>query len=135
MPYDSVDRPSIERMVREFYTDVLQDDILGPIFIKALGNDLKNGKWHEHLNTLYNFWMQMMTGESPYQGHPFPPHAFLGPLHRETFERWLELFHATVYRLFVPEVADKFYRKADILAEQFMDNLGINDDDDEDDDY
>lgn len=133
MRYDSVDRPSIERMVREFYTDVLKDDILGPIFTKALGDDLKNGKWYEHLNTLYNFWMQMMTGESPYQGHPFPPHAFLGPLQRETFERWLKLFHETVYRLFIPEIADKFYRKADILAEQFMDNLGINDDDDDDD--
>lgn len=131
MPYEDVDRANVEQMVREFYSDVLQDDILGPIFVKALGDDLKNGKWHEHLNTLYNFWMQMMTGESQYKGHPFPPHAFLGPLQRETFERWLELFHKTVHRLFVPEVANLFYRKADILAEQFMDNLGINDEDDE----
>jgi hemoglobin len=135
MPYDSVDRPSVERMVREFYADILKDEMVGPYFIKMLGSDLKNGKWHEHLNTLYNFWMQMMTNESPYQGHPFPPHAFIGPLYRETFERWLELFHETVYRLFIPEIADKFYKKANILAEQFMDNLGINDEDDEDDEY
>lgn len=127
MLYDTVDRGKIETMVREFYADVLDDDTLGPIFIKALGNDLKNGKWHEHHNTLYNFWMKMMTGESPYRGHPFPPHAFLGPLYPETFERWLKLFHKTVYRLFVPEIADKFYRKAEILAEQFMENLGMND--------
>ena len=132
MPYDTVDRGKIEQMVREFYADILKDEMVGPYFVKMLGNDLKNGKWHEHLNTLYNFWMQMMTGESPYQGHPFPPHAFIGPLYRETFERWLELFHATVYRLFVPEIADKFYKKANILAEQFMDNLGINDEDEDD---
>lgn len=131
MPYDTVDRGKIETLVREFYADVLKDDILAPIFIKALGNDLKNGKWHEHHNTLYNFWMKMMTGEAPYRGHPFPPHAFLGPLYPETFERWLKLFHETVYRLFVPEIADKFYRKAEILAEQFMENLGLNDEDDE----
>ena len=51
MPYDSVDRGKIEQMVREFYTIVLKDDILSPIFVKALGNDLNNGKWYEHLNT------------------------------------------------------------------------------------
>ncbi len=132
MPYDTVDRGKIEQMVREFYTVVLKDDILSPFFIKALGNDLKNGKWHEHLNTLVNFWMLMMEGEKNYWGDPFPPHAFIGPLSRETFERWLELFHEVVYRLFVPEIAAKFYKKAEILSEQFIENLS--DDEDEDDD-
>jgi len=134
MLYDAVDRGKIEELVRKFYATVLEDDMLAPIFIKALGDDLKNGKWHEHLNTLYNFWMLMMTGLSPYGGHPYPPHAFLGPLSREHFERWLELFKETLNELFIPEIADKFYKKADVLAEQFMDNLGINDED-EDDDY
>lgn len=132
MPYDTVDRGKIEQMVREFYTVVLKDDILSPFFIKALGNDLKNGKWHEHLNTLVNFWMLMMEGEKNYWGDPFPPHAFLGPLSRETFERWLELFHEVIYRLFVPEIAAKFYKKAEVLSEQFIANL--TDDEDEDDD-
>ena len=131
MPYDTVDRGKIEQMVREFYTVVLKDDILSPFFIKALGDDLKNGKWHEHLNTLVNFWMLMMEGEKNYWGDPFPPHAFIGPLSRETFERWLELFHEVVYRLFVPEIAAKFYKKAEILSEQFIENLS--DDEDEDD--
>jgi len=49
------------------------------------------------------------------------------------FERWLELFKVTVNDLFVPDIADKFYSKADRLAEQFIDNLGIDDEDDEDD--
>jgi len=130
MPYDTVDRGKIEQMVREFYTVVLKDDILSPFFINALGDDLKNGKWYEHLNTLVNFWMLMMEGEKNYWGDPFPPHAFLGPLSPETFERWLELFHEVVYRLFVPEIADKFYKKAVILAEQFQENLSDEDDDD-----
>jgi len=132
MPYDTVDRGKIEEMVREFYTIVLKDDLVGPIFIKALGNDLNNGKWYEHLNTLYNFWTLMMTGKTGYGGHPYPPHAFIGPLYPETFERWLELFHEVVYRLFVPEIAEKFYKKAEVLAEQFMDNLGLNDEEEDD---
>jgi len=132
MPYDTVDRGKIEEMVREFYTIILKDDLVGPYFIKALGDDLDNGKWYEHLNTLYDFWLLMMTGKFGYGGHPFPPHAFLGPLYPETFERWLKIFNEVVHRFFVPEIADKFYKKADVLAEQFMDNLGFNDDEDDD---
>jgi hemoglobin len=133
MPYDTVDRGKIETMVREFYGTVLKDDLLAPFFVNSLGDDLNGGKWYEHLNTLHRFWMLMMLGEKGYPGDPFPPHAFLGLMDEEPFTRWLELFHATVYRLFIPEIADKFYKKAEILAEQFIDNLGINDD--EDDDY
>ena len=132
MPYDTVDRDKIEQMVREFYDLVLKDDILGPIFTKSLGDDLNGGKWHEHLNTLASFWLLMMTGISRYQGDPFPPHAFLGPLSPESFDRWLELFKGVVYRLFVQEIADSFYRKAEILAKQFRENLGVDDDDEDD---
>ena len=132
MLYDTVDRAKIEELVHKFYTSVLKDDVLAPFFIKALGNDLKNGKWHEHLNTLYNFWMLMMTGTSPYQGHPYPPHAFLGLSNRDVFDRWLELFKETLDELFIPEISDKFYKKAEVLAEQFIENLGIDDEDEDD---
>jgi len=134
MAYDTVDRGKIEELVREFYAIVLKDDMLAPFFIKSLGADLKGGKWHEHLNTLTRFWLLMMNGEKgSYWGDPFPPHAFLGPLTRENFERWLKLFKETVNELFVPELADKFYKKAEKLAEQFIDNLGIDDEDEDDD--
>jgi hemoglobin len=131
MPFETVDRPAVEKMVRGFYTIVLKDDLIGPIFVRKLGNDLKNDKWYEHLNTLYNFWMMMMTGEKNYWGDPFPPHVFIGPLSEEMFERWLKLFQGVVQNLFIEELADKFYKKAEILAGQFIENLGINDDDDE----
>jgi hemoglobin len=72
----------------------------------------------------------MMTGKRGYGGDPFPPHAFIGPLNRETFERWLQLFQKTVNELFVPEIANKFFTKANKLAEQFIENLGIDDEDD-----
>ena len=132
MPYDTVDRAKIEQMVREFYAVVLKDEILSPFFIKALGDDLESGKWHEHLNTLANFWMLMMVGWKNYRGDPFPPHAFLGLTNRDVFERWLKLFKETVDEMFISEISDKFYKKADVLAEQFIENLGIDDDDEDD---
>ena len=131
MLFETVDRPAVEKLVREFYTIVIKDDLIGPFFIRALGSDFKNDKWYEHFNTLYNFWMMLMTGEKNYWGDPFPPHAFIGPLSPEMFDRWLELFHGVVYELFIPELADKFYKKAQTLAEQFIENLGLNDDEDE----
>ena len=132
MLYSTVDREKIKEMVHQFYTIVLKDDILSPYFTKALGSDLENGKWHGHLHTLDSFWLLVMTGEKGYMGDPFPPHAFLGPMYPETFERWLKLFKEVVDSMFVVEIAEKFYKKADILAEQFMDNLGINDEDEDD---
>lgn len=132
MPYDTVDNENIGQLVHEFYATVLEDDILAPYFTKSLGDDISNGKWHSHLLTLNQFWVLMMTGKKGYGGDPFPPHAFLGQMYRETFEQWLKLFKVTVNRLFVKEIADKFYYKADILAEQFIENLGIDDDEDDD---
>ena len=132
MPYEKIDVDNIREMVRKFYALILKDETLSPFFIKALGDDLEKGKWPEHFHTLDNFWGLMMSGHKGYMGDPFPAHAFIGPLYRETFEQWLKLFHVVVYEMFVPTLADKFYKKANILAEQFMDNLGINDDEDDD---
>lgn len=133
MLYENAERESVEKMVRTFYARVIEDDVVGPFFIRALGRDLKNAKWYEHLNTLDRFWMLMMTGERHgYWGDPFPPHAFIGPLERTTFERWLKIFREVVDELFVADVADKFYLKASTLAEQFMENLDVDGDEDDD---
>ncbi|MDF1875773.1 group III truncated hemoglobin [Sulfurimonas sp. SAG-AH-194-I05] len=134
MPYGTVNRENIEIMVRDFYTIILKDDILGPYFINALGDDVTKGKWPEHFHTLDSFWVLMMMGKRGYQGDPFPPHAFIGQLYLETFEQWLKLFHEVVYRLYIPEIAEKFYKKAEILGAQFINNLDITDDDEDDDD-
>ena len=132
MLYDSVNRENVREMVRVFYAAILKDEMVGPFFIKALGDDLENGKWYEHLNTLDDFWILMMTGKRGYKGDPFPPHAFLGQLYPETFDRWLELFNETVHQLFIPEIADKFYKKSKIISDQFIENLGLYDEEEDD---
>lgn len=131
MPYETVDRENIREMVHAFYSLVLKDDILGPIFTRVLGDDMQNGKWHEHLHRLDAFWLLLMGHVSSYQGDPTPAHAFIGPLTPESFERWLELFHGVVHRLYVPEVAEKLDKKAQIVAAQLRENLGVDDDEDD----
>jgi hemoglobin len=126
MKFSKVDRPSVEYMVRSFYVAILKDDIVGPYFIRKLGNDLSNDKWYEHLRTLERFWLLMVNGEEGYWGHPFPAHAFLGEMYPETFERWLFIFKNTLLNCYDSnEIIEKFYTKAEILAKQFMENLEI----------
>ncbi|NOR55724.1 MAG: globin [Sulfurovum sp.] len=126
-----VDRANIEKMVRSFYQMLIKDDIVGPFFIQALGDDLKNDKWQEHYKLLDDFWLMLMTGEKGYKRDPFLPHVSIGKLYEETFERWLTLFDTHVHQHYIPKIAKKFNKKAEILAKKFMQGLeiGVNPDD------
>lgn len=81
-------------MVRRFYQDVAQDDLLGPVF-----NDVARVDWAEHLEKLARFWCRVLLGLEGYAGNPFRAHAAIhaqSPFTSEHFERWLQLFHDTV---------------------------------------
>jgi hemoglobin len=94
-PTRDLDTPDeIAEMIRRFYADVTQDDLLGPMF-----NDVARVDWSEHLPKLTAFWCLALLGQPGYQGNPFRAHmqvhaqqAFT-PAH---FERWLTLFHETL---------------------------------------
>jgi len=136
MKNTEVDLESIEKMVRAFYATLIKDDLVGPFFIKALGDDLNSGKWREHYGTLDSFWLLMMTGEEGYRGDPYMVHAFMGTLTVEVFDRWLEVFHKQVHSQFTEEIADKFYAKSQTIARRFMQGLEIGEfATDEDDEY
>lgn len=94
-PTRDLDAPEeIAEMVRRFYADVAQDDLLGPLF-----NDVAQVDWSEHLPKLTAFWCRALLGLPGYQGNPFRAHALIHqqsgftPAH---FERWLALFHDTL---------------------------------------
>jgi hemoglobin len=84
----------IAEMVRRFYADVAQDDLLGPMF-----NDVAQVDWSEHLPKLTAFWCRALLGITGYAGNPFRAHALVHDRQaftRAHFERWLSLFHDTV---------------------------------------
>ena len=60
----------IAEMVRRFYQDVAQDDLLGPLF-----NDIAQVDWNEHLPKLTMFWCRALLGIEGYVGNPFRSHA------------------------------------------------------------
>ena len=81
-------------MVRRFYADVAQDDLLGPMF-----NDVAKVDWSEHLVKLTAFWCRALLGEQGYRGNPFHAHLLVHNQRAFTaahFDRWLSLFHDTL---------------------------------------
>lgn len=94
-PDGDLDTPEkVAEMVRRFYQDVAQDDLLGPVF-----NDVARVNWSEHLPKLSAFWCRALLGIEGYVGNPFRAHALIHaerPFTVAHFERWLELFTDTV---------------------------------------
>ena len=81
-------------MVRRFYADVAQDDLLGPMF-----HDVAQVDWSEHLPKLAAFWCRALLGMPGYEGNPFRAHLLVHAQREFTpahFERWLTLFHETL---------------------------------------
>ena len=112
-------------MVRTFYEMILEDKTINPYFIMALGNDLQSQEWREHYKILEDFWLMLMTGEKVYTRDAFEPHLYIGDMDEETFSRWLELFHEVVHRYYEPKLAQKFHKRAEVLAKKFMQWLNI----------
>ena len=132
MLIETIDRASIEKMVRQFYSNVVKDEVVGAFFINALGDDMKNDKWYEHLITLDNFWLGLLLEEGRYMGDPLLPHVFLAGLTPEIFEQWLKIFRATLDEIYTPSNVRNIYGKAKALSTRFINDLEL---DEEDDDY
>ena len=80
----------IAELVRRFYRQVAQDDLLGPVF-----NDVAAVDWAAHLPKLTAFWCRALLGIEGYSGNPFQKHAAVNeraPFTAAHFERWLSLF-------------------------------------------
>lgn len=90
-PTGDVDSPDdIAELMRRFYGDVAQDDLLGPMF-----NDVARVDWSEHIPKLTAFWCRAVFGIQGYAGNPFRAHLDVHVQRSFTaahFRRWLDLF-------------------------------------------
>lgn len=125
MQAEKITKENINMLVMHFYAKILKDDVVGPIFIAKLGDDMNNEHWILHLESILNFWNSLALGERNYNGNLFLPHTQLGELKRENFERWLKLFAETLDEVYIPNIAEKFKERSMIIAGNFMRNLGI----------
>ena len=107
-------RDDIKRLVDSFYDKVGRDEMLGPIF-----NDIAGTDWVTHLPKMYAFWESMIFRTGSFRGDPLAAHTRLVPLTsmgRPQFERWLQLFTATVNELFAGMNAEHIKNSAADMA-------------------
>ncbi len=105
-PVADLDSPdAVAELVRRFYAEVAQDDLLGPMF-----NDVAQVDWSEHLPKLTAFWCRALFATPGYVGNPFRAHQLVDAKRRFTrghFERWMELFEDTVDEGWIGPNADR----------------------------
>lgn len=103
----------IKFLVNSFYAKVQQDELIGVIFNRIIGD-----QWAVHLEKMVRFWETLLLGDHTYNGSPFAPHAKL-PLQKEHFDRWLHLFNGTLEEHFEGEKAEDAKWRAQKMAEMF----------------
>ena len=118
MPFAEITDATIRTLVDRFYAKVRRDQVLGPIFDRAIGDH-----WLEHLAKLGDFWSSVMLTSGRYKGNPMAAHAALAGIEPAMFERWLGMFAETAGELFAPAEAAAFRHKAERIAESLQ--LGL----------
>jgi hemoglobin len=103
----------IKSLVDSFYTTVQKDAFIGPVFNEKIGD-----RWPEHLEKMYRFWQTILLEVHTYSGSPFPPHKHL-PVNKEHFDRWMEIFVATVDGLYTGPIADEAKMRSKNMADMF----------------
>ncbi|QIP15576.1 group III truncated hemoglobin [Spirosoma aureum] len=115
MPERTLDSPEdIRFLVDSFYEKVQIDPLIGPIF-----TDVAQVDFSKHLPKMYAFWESIILGNNAYDGHPFRPHLIVNQKHTltiEHFERWLQLFSATLTENFAGETAEQVRQRATQIA-------------------
>jgi truncated hemoglobin YjbI/tellurite resistance-related uncharacterized protein len=108
-------------LVDQFYARVRQDDLIGPLFNRAVGD------WPAHLEKLAHFWSSVMLRSGRYKGHPVAEHLkHMAEISPEMFARWLLLWKQTTNELMQPDVAAELQEKAARIGESLQLALKFN---------
>lgn len=113
--FDHITDETIIVLVDHFYDNIRQDDMLGPIFQRVIGDG-----WDHHMPKMYAFWSSVMLKSGRYKGRPVPTHMKIGSLTPEHFSQWLDLFRQAAESLYIPEMAAQFVAKSEMIAESLQ---------------
>jgi hemoglobin len=115
---DIENREDITRLLEDFYRLALVDDLIGHHFVEL---DLEN-----HLPVIIDFWDKILFGRPVYFGNPLAVHKVLSdknPITLEHFQRWVNVFEATVDSLFEGEMAANAKLRAKMIAHSLNERL------------
>jgi hemoglobin len=114
---DVENREDIFLLVTTFYAKVKKDRFIGPIFLEIIP---ENG-WENHLEKLTDFWETNLFFVRKFKGNPMKAHKdvdahFKHTVTQKHFEKWLEIWFATVDELFIGTKAYEAKERARNIA-------------------
>ena len=118
MKQDIKTRRNLEFLLAEFYKTATKDEEIGHHFDDL---DLES-----HLPVIVDFWEKVLFGKQVYFNNPLVIHQILhnkNPLKPEHFCRWVEIFSATIDKLFDGETAENAKLRAKIIAHSLNQRL------------
>jgi hemoglobin len=118
---DLSNRADIETFVQAFYTRLLADPELAPLFLDVAAIDLD-----KHVPIICDYWQKLLFGDSSYQRHTMNKHRAVDAKHPFTkrhFELWTHYFMATMDSEFQGPMADKAKRIALRIAHNMSERL------------
>lgn len=104
----------IQQFVEAFYSRLLNDDELAPIFLDIAEIDLS-----VHLPLITSYWEKLLLGGREYNRHTMNIHRNLHarrPLTEQDFNRWLALFVSTADQSFSGEKTERAKQVAAHIA-------------------
>lgn len=102
-------------LVEGFYAKVQDDEVLGPVFGKAVED------WPGHLERMSAFWSSVMLTSGRYKGNPMAAHLkHRDAIRAEMFPRWLELWSKAARETLDEAGAAKVFAKAERIAESLQ---------------
>ena len=113
-PKDIAGREDILRLVESFYTKAFSDEVIGYIFSDVVQMNLT-----EHMPIMADFWQTVLFKAGLYKRNALSIHVAIHaiePLTVEHFNRWLQLWTATVDELFSGEKAELAKAQAHVIA-------------------
>lgn len=111
MPTDITTPAAVDQLIRNFYDAVRPDPVIGHFFTEL--------DFEVHIPRIVSFWNMILFGDREFKGEPMTVHAKLHqrfPMEQGHFDRWLELFNASVDNLFSGPKADEAKQRAQSIA-------------------
>ncbi len=118
---DLKNREDIECFVESFYSDLLNDSELAPIFLQVAEVDLK-----KHLPLIADYWEKLLLGGSAYNRHTMNIHRAVNAkrlLTEQDYQHWLEYFIANMDKLYAGPNAERAKQIATTIAANMKKSL------------
>lgn len=88
----AIDRESLRKFLLAFYTRVMKDEVLSPVFHEYIGDFPDD--WSEHLLHVEAFWLTVTGIDHSYRGQAGMAHVGKG-IETKHFDRWILLWTET----------------------------------------